>query len=74
MADPEWELTQDFLEDPKQFQRMVAVYQTTRSFAAKYKFGVEVPRSPKHALELDKQEGNHMWEEAMKKELDQKNE
>ena len=74
MSDPEWEWTQDFLQDPKQFQRMVAVYQTTRSFAPKYKFGVEVPRSPKHALELDKREGNHMWEEAMKKELDQINE
>ena len=33
----------------------------------KYKFGVEVPRSVKHALLLDKMNGNHLWEEVCQK-------
>ncbi len=74
LEDPEWAWTQSFVANPDQLQRMVAVFKTTKSFAPKYKFGVEVPRSPKHALELDTKEGNHLWEEAMKKELDQINE
>ena len=32
-------------------------------------FGVEVPRSPTHALLLDKKNGNNLWKEAMDKEL-----
>ena len=37
----------------------------------KYKFGVEVPRNPKHALELDKQNGNDGWAKSIQLELDQ---
>ena len=32
--------------------------------APKYKFGVEVPRDHKHAMELDAKAGNHKWKEA----------
>eukprot|EP00957_Ditylum_brightwellii_P181572 13830723-Ditylum_brightwellii.AAC.1 len=35
-----------------------------------YKYGVEVPRNVKHALELDKQNGNTMWQDAMALEVD----
>ena len=35
------------------------------------RFGVEVPRNPKHALELDKQNGNDGWKKSMQLELDQ---
>ena len=37
----------------------------------KYKFGVEVPRNPKHALEIDKENGNNEWAKSMQLELDQ---
>ena len=37
----------------------------------KYKFGVEIPRSVKHALELDRWNGNNLWKEALLKELAQ---
>ena len=36
-----------------------------------YKFGIEVPRSPKHALEIDKLEGVTEWAKSIKLELDQ---
>jgi hypothetical protein len=37
-------------------------------------FGVEIPRNVKHALELDKANGNHLWRESMDKEMEQINE
>jgi hypothetical protein len=37
----------------------------------KYKFGVEVPRSIPHAFQLDQLNGDHLWKEAMGKELQQ---
>ena len=37
----------------------------------KYKFGVEIPRNPKHALELDKQIGTDGWAKSIQLELDQ---
>lgn len=36
----------------------------------KFKFGIEVANSPKHARELDIKEGNHLWKEAIQAELD----
>jgi len=35
----------------------------------KYKFGVEIPRNQKHALELDRQNGNTFWGDSMKSEI-----
>ena len=40
----------------------------------KYKFGIEVPHSVKHALELDRKNNDNSWFLAIKKELDQLNE
>ena len=37
----------------------------TKKNTKKYKFGVQVPRTVKEALELDKENGNHAWSEAM---------
>ena len=37
----------------------------------KYKFGVEIPRLVKHALQLDRKNGNNLWKEALLKELAQ---
>ena len=31
----------------------------------KFMFGVEIPRSTKHVLELDKTNGNNLWREAI---------
>ena len=42
----------------------------TNVFGRKYKFGVEVPRSVRHALQLDKENGNTLWKDAIQKEMD----
>ena len=42
----------------------------TQVFGKKYKFGVQVPANVKQALQLDKENGNTFWEDAIKKEMD----
>ena len=42
--------------------------------SATYQFGYLIPREYKHALELDKSNGNSRWYDATKKQLDQINE
>ena len=43
---------------------------TTAIFGRKYKFGIQVPYSVKHALQLDKENGNTLWKDAIQKEMD----
>ena len=38
-----------------------------------FKFGIEVPSSPAHALQLDKANGNNLWHDTIEKELKQIN-
>ena len=52
--------------DKVEVDRMVFA---ARSRAKKYMFGVEVPNSVRHALQLDEQNGNHLWRDAINKEL-----
>ena len=37
----------------------------------KYKFGIQVPKGIKNAINLDKKNGNNLWEEAIRTELKQ---
>jgi len=37
----------------------------------KYKFGVEISRNIKHAMELDRMNGNNKWGEATDKEVNE---
>ena len=37
----------------------------------KYKFGIQVPKGIKNAINLDKKNGNNLWEQAIKTELKQ---
>ena len=37
--------------------------------AGRMKFGIEVPRNVKEAMLLDEKNGNHLWEDAIKKEM-----
>jgi hypothetical protein len=37
----------------------------------KYKFGIHVPKGIKNAIDLDKKNGNQLWQEAIKTELKQ---
>jgi hypothetical protein len=42
----------------------------SRYWKTTHKFGIEIPKSVKHALEIDKRNGNRFWEMATKKEMD----
>ena len=70
---PGWEWVYHFVEADKRLLPHRRAYIGTRK-EIKFKFGVEVANSPKHALELDIKEGNNLWKEAIKAELDQINE
>ena len=52
---------------------LTTVLQLSTSQTPKYKFGVEVPRNVKHALEIDKANGNTAWMDAMMLEINQLN-
>ena len=71
LSDPDWEWTKDYINDTKEYTRLIRVLRTSKSMGSKYKFGVEIPRSVKHALEIDRRNGNNLWREAMQKELNQ---
>jgi hypothetical protein len=44
---------------------------STSPAGIKYKFGIQVPKGIKNAIDLDKNNGNHLWQEAIKTELKQ---
>jgi hypothetical protein len=44
---------------------------STSPAGIKYKFGIQVLRGIKNAIDLDKKNGNHLWQEAIKTELKQ---
>ena len=57
---PEWAWVKDFIDDTTCYTKMLHAMKTTKSFGPKYKFKIQVPRSVKHALELDKRNGNDL--------------
>jgi hypothetical protein len=44
---------------------------STSPAGIKYKFGIQVPKGIKNEIDLDKKNGNHLWQEAIKTELKQ---
>jgi hypothetical protein len=44
---------------------------STISAGIKYKFGIQVPKGIKNAIDLDKKNGNQLWQEAIKTDLKQ---
>ena len=48
------------------------VYKSTATpISIKYKFGIQVPKGIKNAINLDKKNGNNLWEEEVRTELKQ---
>ena len=69
---PGWKKCKKFAKRAKVLQRMInASRRRSKNNAVRYKFGVRVPRNTKEAYELDRVNGNTMWADAMKLELDQ---
>ena len=52
----------------KKRDRIIAAV-NSRVKRATHKYGIEVPRSVKHAYEIDKKNGNKFWQNALKKEM-----
>ena len=72
---PKWNKLKHIAKHQKTLTRDInqtKIRQVRRS--ATYQFGYLIIRDYKHALELDKQNGNSRWNDATKKELDQINE
>ena len=67
----EYSWVDTYLDFDNNTVEMVKALKTSAKDGTKYKFGVEVPRSAKHALEMDKRNGNKGWQESIKVELDQ---
>jgi hypothetical protein len=44
---------------------------STSPAGIKYKFGIQVPKGIKNAIDIDKKNGNQLWQEAIKTELKQ---
>jgi hypothetical protein len=64
-----------YIDDAPKLQRMSNAFKAvTSARQPKIKFGVEVPYSIHHALQLDQRNGQSLWREAIDKELAQLNE
>ena len=68
-----WRWTKDYLDNTDELTKLCQAFKASISSGPKIKFGVEVPRSVKHALWLDQKHGNTMWRDAIDKELKQIN-
>ena len=63
----------EILETDPLCQHLTRIYKMTTEGTTKYKFGVEVPRSPKHALEIDANNKNTGWSDSLGLEVKQLN-
>ncbi len=70
---PDWKWTKCYLDKPKDLMSLCKTYTTKLQQAPKFQFGIEVPCSLKHAFELDAQNGDTYWQDAIQTELDQIN-
>ena len=60
-GDPDWCWTKDFINDTKEYTRLIDAVMTTKAMGPKYKCGVQIPRSVRYAFQLDKKNGNNLW-------------
>jgi len=70
---PDWKWTLSHCDLDEWRAHIVNAFKATSENGPWYKFGIEVPHSLKHALFLDRKNGNHLWREAIKIELQQIN-
>ena len=68
-----WKWVHHYIQDNPCTSILLNVFKTTTQNEKQYKFGVEVPRSPKHAIAMDKAAGNTGWQDSMDLELNQLN-
>jgi hypothetical protein len=66
---PGWEWTRDYLKDDDCLASMVKAYKSSVKNGTRFMFGVEIPKNFKRALEMDKENGNNLWQESIDKDL-----
>jgi hypothetical protein len=67
---PGWKRVKHFAKNKPRLARMVKqVKRTNKHKGPVYQFGIQVPRNVKEAFELDKRNGNTLWQDAMSKEI-----
>ena len=69
---PDWSWTAEYAKTNGQASELRNVFKAARE-ENKFKFGVEVPTSVKHALEIDRTNANTCWRDAIDTELRQIN-
>ena len=72
MKHGEWSWVLLYVNNDKTLNSLATILKTTRT-ETKYKFGIEVLHSVRHAIQLNIANGNHAWQEAMDTELMQIN-
>mgnify|MGYP002062736192 FL=1 len=69
LDEPGWKWAQCITKNPKKFIRMAKIFASqTRNLGPKYKYGICVPKDYKEAVDLDKANGNTLWQDAIDKE------
>lgn len=67
---PGFEWINEYLNAEDDMEHLLKIF-SAKGTPVKYKFGVEVPRNRKHALELDAKNGTTGWKDSIQLELDQ---
>ena len=65
---PIWQWTTKFLQDDKWMALMVHAYKVSIN-GVQFMISVEIPHKVKHALELNKANGNTLWQDSIALEL-----
>ena len=68
---PGWKWTRKFTKNPKKFIRISKQMKLSILKGPRFRFGIQVPRNIKEAMELDKINGNTAWQDALEKEIGQ---
>ena len=67
-----WKWARWLTKNPTKFIRMARIFAAQmRNNRTRYKYGIKVPRNYKEAVQFDKENGNTLWQDAIKKEMNQ---
>lgn len=64
-----WHWARKILKSTKHFAPAVKLMSGQAKHATHYKFGIQVPRNKREALQLDKENGNTLWQDAITTEI-----
>ena len=67
---PGWEWSKYYIHTDQTLNNMVNSFKVSR-FLKNIKFGVEVPKSTRHAMQIYQADGTDLWKQAMQTEINQ---